>query len=186
MAKFRLSLHSKRIVTARINHAASRQTKSGRVPTDEHGRHTNMISSAGGAAAGVGTGVALANRALKLSTKLFRVKSHARRKLERIPKAGEGREEGCPTRVLAGHKTMPSPVKNIANGLSGKVYNEREGTRGGRRRCPDTGGRGVARMHSQLLSPSSSTPFARATKSAVDIWQFWRVFLEFLQLAKTG
>lgn len=129
MAKFRLSLHSKRIVTARINHAASRQTKSGRVPTDERGRHTNMISSAGGAAAGVGTGVALANRALKLSTKVFRVKSHARRKLERIRKAEEGREEGCPTRVLAAHKTMPSPVKNIANGLLARCTKKEKGRR---------------------------------------------------------
>lgn len=85
---FPSSTSGKRDVTARINHAGSWQTKSGRViPTDENGR-TNMISSAGGAAAGagvgVGSGVALANRALKLCAKVFRVKSHARRKLERI------------------------------------------------------------------------------------------------------
>lgn len=32
--------------------------------------------------------------------------------------------------MLAAHKTMPSPVKNIANGLLGKVHKERE--KGGR------------------------------------------------------
>lgn len=90
-------------MATRINHAASGQTKSGRVPADENGRRTNMISSAGGAGAGVGvgTGVALANRALKLSTKVFRVKSHARRKLKRIRQAGgtgrgwDGARQGC-------------------------------------------------------------------------------------------
>lgn len=92
---FPSSTSGKRDVTARINHAGSWQTKSGRViPTDENGR-TNMISSAGGAAAGagVGVGVALANRALKLCAKVFRVKSHARRKLERI--APGGRDAEC-------------------------------------------------------------------------------------------
>lgn len=96
---FPSSTSGKRDVTARINHAGSWQTKSGRViPTDENGR-TNMISSAGGAAAGagagvgVGFGVALANRALKLCAKVFRVKSHARRKLERI--APGGRDVEC-------------------------------------------------------------------------------------------
>lgn len=84
-----------------INHAASGQTKSGRVPADENGRRTNMISSAGGAGAGagVGTGVALANRALKLSTKVFRVKSHAesRRGFDRREGQGEygSARQGC-------------------------------------------------------------------------------------------
>lgn len=90
-------------MATRINHAASGQTKSGRVPADENGRRTNMISSAGGAGAGagagVGTGVALANRALKLSTKVFRVKSHAesRRGFDKREGQGEdgGARQGC-------------------------------------------------------------------------------------------
>lgn len=86
-------------MATRINHAASGQTKSGRVPADENGRRTNMISSAGGAGAGVGTGVALANRALKLSTKVFRVKSHgeSRRGFDRREGQGEdgSARQGC-------------------------------------------------------------------------------------------